>query len=158
MVYIHLGFDYSLNYLTGPQVCFVELFLWSTRCAPSLSCSADCLSGQISGIQMFFCRAWIPALPGLSQTLGAKVRPSACLSERHAPPPGHSHELSFQVVQHGLSNWPKSNAHWWKNVPHAALDELCSSTLVLILPPARCNAQDVAPWLSDRQSDRTGSS
>lgn len=35
-----------------------------------------------------------------------------------------------------------------KGAPLAALAELCSSTLVLILPPVQCNVQDVAPWLA----------
>lgn len=93
------------------------MFIWSIQHSSPLSFTA-CLSGPISGIQMFFCffvflQGWIPAFQNQSYT---QVGLSACLSERHAPPPGHSHELNFQVVQHWLSNWPKWNAHWGKNL------------------------------------------
>lgn len=145
-LYCYLGFDYSLNYLAGPQVFFVQLFLWSIRHGSSLSCSADYLFGEFRGIQMFFAGMNPSTMQAFHR---AGVGLSACLSERHAPPPGCSHELSFQVAQHRLSNWPKS-----KNVPLAALVELCSSTLVLILPPTWCNTQDVAPWLATVRQNR----
>lgn len=146
-LYPHLGFDYSLNYITGPQVCFVELFLWSTRRGSSLSCSADCLSRQISGIQMFFCRAESQhslSFPRPPEPRWARL--PVCLRGTRLPQVAHmssasrSHNTGSVIDPKQMLAGKKKPK---KNVPLAALVELCSSTLVLILPPTWCNPQDV---------------
>lgn len=153
-LYPHLGFDYSLNYLTGPQVCFVELFLWSTRHGSSLSCSA--VWADQWDPDVFF--AWLisstPQAFLQPQSQGRPVCLSVCLRGTRLPQVAHMSSASRSCNTGSVIDPNQMLTVKKRNVPLAALDELSSSTLVLILPSARCNTQDVAPWLATVRQNR----
>lgn len=82
------------------------------------------------------------------------VRLPVCLRGTRLPQVAHMSSAS-RLYSTGSVIDPHQMLTGTKTCPLAALVQLCASTPALILPPARCNPQDVAPRLS---TVRTGSS
>lgn len=116
--------------------------------------SLYCL-GRSVGSRCFF--AWLisstPQAFLQPQSQGRPVCLSVCLRGTRLPQVAHMSSASRSCNTGSVID-PNQMLTGKKNVPLAALDELSSSTLVLILPSARCNTQDVAPWLATVRQNR----